>query len=378
MTKLEILENYTPTQRRDSWAIMGGLYITDTSRVYTKNSIYRLNCTNCSLNGALVFCLEEYQGYFQWENAKLADSTTGEISFGNNIISPYFALILTSEEYDSIVVDVSTTFIPFQDDVSSDSIIIPDDEYELILSKSGIGYPFVTETELEYSREDIINLCLKPSLQEYFKWFPKEETICQYCNSDLQKIPYPTDAYGIIAASIQQGGSSGTNGVTNTLLRYWDELGYGQGFSGVSGRYMGGYRKPQTNTSTTETLLSSRAAMQGIINYRTRVHVETVIEDGIKYAQLYSTKLGEAQVTFAIKSSNWNDINFNRINDVRKYAAAAIKILFGSLRSQVKSDIPGNPEKWNQWEEEGKKDQDEVIEVFKDITKFSGVMRGGL
>ena len=102
MTKLEILKSVPCSRIRDTWLVLGENRCTSSTRIYNKDLIYKVIETSSDLEGCLVHCKEELIGTVDWAKADLCDSETGEITFGNNIISPFFRLVLLKEDLESI------------------------------------------------------------------------------------------------------------------------------------------------------------------------------------------------------------------------------------------------------------------------------------
>lgn len=370
MTKLEILKSYSNSRIRDTWYVLGENTCDSSTRIYNKDLIYKVTDSLSSLEGCLIYCKEEHIGAINWVNADLEDSS-GDITFGNSIISPFFNVVLFKEDFDSIIMPPDPEFIPYKDYYQKTDVIqIPDDEYDLIMSS--IGYPFITGEELEYSREQITKLAIKPALEEYFKWIPKALTKVYPINSNKRIEEFPTDAYDVLHWSVQQAGAAGTGSTTNTLLRFVDETVIGNaGTAGMIAGLSQGY-------SAVGPWVLQRAATQGIINYTTRTYFNVIRnENNKKCIEFYSTKTGELNVIYAMKSWNWDDIEYARLPEVREFAAANVKLLFANLRTQAKSGIPGAID-YTSWITEAKASRDRVRKDWMDLAKVSSVIRGGL
>jgi hypothetical protein len=372
MTKLEILLQYPLRRIRDSWIALGSLEITATSRIYNKEQIYKVNNPSSNLHGYVLFCTQEYIGNdLAWSNATITDAQYGEISFGNNIVSPNFTIILSADEFNSITDPVDPTFIPFQEEFQQTTdLIIDDDELNIILAD--IGIPFIRFDELEYSRQDLVNNFIKPALQEYFKWFPKV-VIQSYpiTSTAVHEHEFPTDAYSVVHVGIQQGIAQGTT--SNILLRYFDEVIWSSQ-SPVTG-HMGGRNSPRTHTGSWGAMMLDRATRQGMINYASRVHHQVIEKHGKKYLSTYTNKTGQLQVHYAVKSNNWNDIEYARLPEARRLAGAYVMKGLGAIRSQAKNDIPGSVD-YSEWINRAEKIREEVITDWQKLVKFSGIIRG--
>lgn len=370
MTKLEILNNYTLDEIRDSWAALGSATITANSRIYNKEQIYKIDNPLCPLNGSLLYCKKEYIGNdLDWSQAVLVEMS--DISFGNNIISENFTLVMTSEEFETITSPIDENFIPFYLEFQNTSDIkISDDELDIILLE--VGVPFVRLEELEYTRQQIANLMIKPALQEYFKWFPK--TTVESYNAGVTKVQefeFPENAYSVIHVSVQQGMAQGAT--TNTLLRYFDEVVWSSR-SPMMGN-VGGRQSPRTRTGGWGDMMLDRSVRQGMINYASRVHYRVLNKNGKKYLSCYTNKTGQIQVHYAIQSNDWNDIEFARLPEARKLATAKVMRALAGIRSQAKADIPGMID-YDKWMSRADDLENKVLEDWKDLVKTSGIIRG--
>lgn len=386
MTKLDILRNYKPNRIRDSWVALGKNTIKQSTRIYNEGMIYQLykqeseGYPNSELREALIYCAQEYIGYLNWNKAEIIDSEYGEISFGNDIISSHFYIILDRDGFRGITQPIDNSFIPFEELYQKTDIVkISDSDYNIIMSC--LGSPFIREEELEYTREQISEIAIKPALEIMFKWCPKTRPEIVNVTTNIQNVPMPDDAYAVIGLSLQQYGL-GSNNITNPLL--WSlmaapYLGLGSNFGTMYGTINRGADKGNT-------LLLSNAAQQGYINYQRRVHYEGPYEDNgklwpdepnRKYITVYSNTQGELNIWWGIRTYNFNDIEFAQRDNAFKLCQAKVKQFFGSLREQTKSDIPGQVN-YKYLKEEGIKEEQEVVEVLKKLVKSSGILRGSL
>ena len=237
MTKFEILQKYrkegeslaTPiyTKLMNSWAALGQNFIhiydgVDTARstrYYSKDMLYILHIASGqgALNGSLIFCTESFTDKdlaLRWEDCEVLDYENGYISFGQNVWSPNFRLLLLP---DDVLISTGKTevysddefgvnsyestapaFIPYyEEDSDPDQVQIQDADYDEIMSC--LGATFITPEELEYTRAQICNLAIKPDLREFFKWCPAktlEPTVVNVSRS-VQDIDMPAEAYGV-------------------------------------------------------------------------------------------------------------------------------------------------------------------------------------
>ena len=382
MDKLSLLRNYAPYRKRDAWAALGENVIKTSTKFYNEGMIYRISTdtndtiSNSGLAGYLIYCAEEYMGRLNWENALLVDEDYGEITFGNDIISSHFYVILSCAEFNSISEDVDESFTPFKElKDEKDTVLIRDSDYRIIMSC--LGGPFIRDEELEYTREEVSELAIRPALETMFKWCPKTRADTYSVTTDVQNIAMPSDAYGVVGLSLQQYGAANAI-VNNPILWTMTVAPYLTG--GMTGSFMKG------GSDRAGELLGRNAANQGLINYKRRVHYEGpyVDRDGSitgtpddKYIRVYSNTQGTFNIWWAIHTLNFDDIEFAQRDNAFKLCQAKVKQLFGNLRRQTKTDIPGQVD-YEYLVKEGVEEEKEVVEVLKKLVKTSWIERGSL
>jgi hypothetical protein len=382
MDKLSLLRNYAPCRKRDAWAALGENVIKTSTKFYNEGMIYRISTdtndtiSNSSLTGCLIYCAEEYVGRLNWNNALLVDEDYGEITFGNDIISSHFYVILSCAEFNAISEDVDESFTPFKElKDEEDTVLIKDSDYRIIMSC--LGGPFIRDEELEYTREEVSELAIRPALETMFKWCPKTRADTYSVTTDVQNIAMPSDAYGVVGLSLQQYGAANAI-VNNPILWTMTVAPYLTG--GMTGSFMKG------GSDRAGELLGRNAANQGLINYKRRVHYEGpyVDRDGSitgtpddKYIRVYSNTQGTFNIWWAIHTLNFDDIEFAQRDNAFKLCQAKVKQLFGNLRRQTKTDIPGQVD-YEYLVKEGVEEEKEVVEVLKKLVKTSWVERGSL
>lgn len=384
-----------------TWKKTGALEATNDTSYYANNMLYKIHTSNTngdnSLEGSLVWVNDEYVGNINWDTSTLEDASSGEISFSPNIISPNFKLILTSSEVETAETETDAAeleaWIPYQDRNDSKYVTqgtitdIPQDDYAMCLEP--LGYPFVKDEELEYSPEDIIRLCFKPALRMYYKYFPRVYIKRYPCSTNVATQDFPTeddngipiDCYDIVWMSLQQG--AGSVGVQNIWLRYTSDLMMGNPTGSVAGGggfvfSMPGSTSMTNGVSSYGMYLDRQAAQQAIVNKGSRVHFKKFMKaDGTWAFNYYSLRTGEMQVGFAVKDNHWSHVEHGHKEEIIKLTQGYVKVLFGALRSQVKSDITGIVD-YSSWVSDGKTAIAEVEDKWKTYVKAAGILRGGL
>lgn len=418
MTKFEYLkEKAQSNNTKDNilvactWKATGGKSCSNNTKMYSKDSLYKVSSAKSELNKCLIMCLDDVMKTVDWSKAKVFDPSRGEITFGNNIVSPVFRLLMLAEDLDSALKDDSyqliyDSFTPFENLNQTSNVIIDENTYQRIISV--LGAPFIGEDELEYTREQITDLAIRPALEEYFHWVPplakptvvntndgggvgktvyrendKGEFVAE--NSSVSEdggleVEMPDGAYGVTGISLQQSGQSLNSNILSPMFYAMEQALYsGFNYSALTGVYNG--RSPYTNTNSIGGMLGSRAASQALVNYTRRVHYEGPYgpdaSHSKKYIRVYSNVSGVFNIWWAKESLDFNDVEYANRRRVIEYAQACVKELFANLRGQAKSDIPGQYD-YNQWKAEAKETKQTITDEWKKLVKYAGVIRGSL
>lgn len=411
MTKFEYLRTQSPETMVFTWKALGSMKASDSTKIYSKDSIYLIKVKNSELNECLVLCLEDTikTEQMSWNKARIFDFPWGEITFGSNIVSPSFKVLLLKEDYNGVdqssqeFKDRYAKFVPYENLNKTASVTIDENTYQRIISV--LGTPFIREDELEYTREEITDLAIRPALEEYFHWVPpvrettinssegstgtsetykeneKGEWVATSGNSTSGgglMVDMPSDAYGVVGLSLQQSGQSLNTNILSPMFYALEQSMYsGFSYTALTGVYNG--RNPYTNTNSIGGMLGSRAASQALINYTRRVHYEGPYDrsDGTKYIKVYSTVSGVFNIWWAINSLNFKDVEYANKRRVIEYAQACVKELFGNLRRLAKSDIPGQYD-YEKWIQEAQQTKQTITDEWKKLVKYAGIIRGSL
>ena len=391
MTKYEYLRECDPIEVIMTWDALGKSIITPQSKIYSADIIYRVVDTDSSLNEFLIYCKKDYVGgNINWAKATYYDSDFGETSFGNDIVSPYFFVILANAydkststyAYNYEAIQETTEyknkfkyFFPYRNLKNNGEVIISEEDYQRCISV--LGAPFISEEELDYSREEIISLAIKPALEEYFHWLPPTKTTTVSVGSSAVEVDMPSDAYAVMSIQLQQNGTGGN--YTSPMFYAMEQAMYG-GYS------YGGVKRPYSissmgmrDSSSVIGNMQNRALQQALVNYSKRVHYEGPYrrEDNSQYIKVYSNVSGNLDVLWARKSLDFNDVAYAQRTRVFEYAQACIKELFANLRRQSKSDLPGQID-YNAWLTEAKETKERITTEYKHMVKYSSIIRGSL
>lgn len=349
LTKYEILKSYIDAgdlyKVRDTWSNLGATLIVAASRTFIKDMVYKID-SGLGLEGSLVLCEASLYSSdpLTWNTAVIEDADNGFLSFAAGIITPHFRLLLDKDQVDSITEPIDPTFVPYTE-VTTSTVIITDEELEVILTEAGV--PFILMEELEYPRNKICDNMIRPAMQEYYKYFPILDRFLM-TNSittagQRVELEMPPEAFGVARVMVYQGlpgmGSGG-----NPMHFFANEIAWWGGGSGSWSpiRYNAGSSPGFANLQGFNTMALDRAARQGIMNYATRQHSHVEKRGDKKILVFHANRAGQAEIIWTKASNDWNDVEFARLPEVRKLATAKVLRALGMLRGQVKPDIPGS------------------------------------
>lgn len=381
---------------RDTWVSLGSLTVTPKTKLYVKDTIFQVilppynpAITPSDLFNALVYCSADYKVdnvdfmTIDWDSASVT-STEGLCSVVEGVTSPHFRVLLTREEMASVsTIPINEDYMPYQFKAGDSDLVIDDSELEIILGE--VGVPFLRMEELEYTRDAILNTCLKPALQEYYKFFPisdQRELGNVGCNAEY-KFELPPYCYAVTRAWVAQasgGGSSGSipPGAYNFMAQTMGGTGMGGGGNFGRGVNYRGKRVPGYvgGTDAMSAFLMQRAANQAMVNYAKREKFRYIRQGKKIYIAGFSSIGGILCANFAFWSPNWDDIQFERLNEVRKLSTSYVLQNLGMLRALVKTDVPGNID-YSLYTNRAKDLKDEVLSFWKTLpTNFATVQRG--
>lgn len=365
MNKLDYLlsiKDKDPREVFDTWVSFGELTVNNKTKFFAKDSIFQVG-EDGPLKNALIYCKYAYdvdptEGFdaINWKTATV-DTVNGTVFFYQGVVSPNFQILLLPNEYEAVdkTYDTPSDFIPFAKNAAhakTSSISISDQEYKIIAAELGI--PFLREEELEYNRDTIIDICIKPALDQYYAYFPividepipnvgpNQEYMIEYHTFDedpsavaYKGIPYITTGYGA-GASAQFG-----TGAFSFMREQYTSGGYMGGGSYGFGRGIS-YNKPvpgftgRSDGSFMSSYILGRAAQQGYVNYNRREYERDVFKNGRKYVHGYASTGGALNIHWLCMSTDFSRVDYWMLPEVRKLCTAFALRNIGALRSLIK------------------------------------------
>lgn len=359
MDRLEYLlsiRQTNPKEIYDTWQAMGALEVTSQTKMYIQGTLFKVKAISGDLRDALVYCNTEYvvnndHDPIVWEDMT-TDKTNTLCNLSQGITSPCFKIVLSMSEQMAFNKDEPSTqelnLFGKSEDFSKE-FNISDIELARILSETGV--PFIRVEELEYTRNQLISLCVIPAVQEYYSFFPlvEEEFLGTYGPGQEFLIPLPPHAFkGIVYYTIGNMGQGGNPGYSNAFAFMGEQAMMGNIGHGGMGRYGRGVSYPNKVTpgwvgiGMREANFMGRQLQQAWTNIMRKEKTHNIVKDGKRYIHGFSTIGGALNVKWCKWSPEWDMIDFDNLKDVRRLCTAYVLRNLGMLRSQVKGDSPAN------------------------------------
>lgn len=361
MDKVQYLLSVDKEEVYKTWKALGSLTINDGVVYYQKDTLFKINIEG-NLKDSLVYCKYSYMvdnengfGAIDWANVQ-PDELDGTIYLYQGVASPNFKVVQKPEDFNSI--DDSQInldgFKPFNSpNISNSSIIINDMDYRIITAE--LGVPFLREEELEYNRDTIIDICIKPAVDLYFSYFPivvdesagykNGEWAVEYHNfpTDPDAIPYKGVTY------LTNGSGAGATGLAafSSPLAYIKEISMGGGGFGANSVFSGSlnYRKQvpgftgMSAADAVQTALMGQAGNQAIFNQTRREYDRDIFINGKKYLHGWTTSGGYLNIHWLCTSNNFDRVPFTmKSKDVRRLCTAFALRNVGMLRALVPNE----------------------------------------
>lgn len=240
--------------------------------------------------------------------------------------------------------------------------MFPEDIKERILAP--IGYPVITEDDLEVPFSFLYNNCIVPAMKQYFRYFPiKERTEISVAGSYEIKFP-DKYTYSVTDARLHTAQyNNSTDYIRNPFLA--ERRVQTSSSSNSGSRYNASLDVPDLNHL-------NRAQRQTSINMN-RQYTVNVDEHNRKVTGFVNIG-GTLSIEWAKYSDKWDDVTFLQEENVIKLSIANVLDYFGSLRGQETSDIPVTFDA-DQFTSTAKDLREEVMEAWKQFTKVVAIRK---
>ncbi len=241
-------------------------------------------------------------------------------------------------------------------------LTIPEQDFNVIMS--AVGYPVITIDELSnkaMTRKDIEDNLIYPAMEEYYRYFPLENTQECYISGDYS-IPFPDDeTIGVVDARnvLRTFGGQGSPN-SPFLLELMVSRARGTTY-GTRNDY-DFFQAKQFNRLETQGVLESVRTSKYKVNYEDRT------------LEGFTTVAGRLKVTWGKIGYDFSKIPFKHKRDVIRLSQAYILQFFGSILQQAAAQVPVDVS-GDSFVERAEKLRDEVITRWKEFSKVV-IIRG--
>jgi hypothetical protein len=365
MTRADLLlekSKTNPDYALNCWAGMGEFIANSKTKFYPAGQVIRVDASSgdwrssAPLHNSILYVNEEYRvdnkaRYpIDW-SVMTPDDLEGTLVSVEGVMLPYFTVLPVKW---SASFTPENDFIPFEEaDEGEAEVNISDSE--LMLCLTDLGMPFLTWDEIEYNRNQIVNLCVKPALDEYWTYFPiivEDGSQGSYSKGGEFKVPMPANAYSAVPYFVSGVGAGGSGQGGGSPFTFFNEtmLWSGGSFFGMgSSRFGRGVYYPNKQTpgftgqqGRWSSMFDNLAVAQALRNYMRHEKYSIVKEDGVKYVKGFSTIGGALNIKWLCKSPDWDDVKYEHLEPL---ARPMVKIrtlkAIKAVRDLVKTDTNG-------------------------------------
>jgi hypothetical protein len=338
---------------RDLWVNSGEIKLTPSTKAYYQNQIFQVDYDLAEAYdsnmtwGAIILCTNAYRvddkhPEVLWDQMAINDinmlttTVSGVQSNNFKLLLNYVDLMKVDSRLNGI--NPNLAYVPRDPNFNINTetgykVDISDSELSIILGE--VGVPFLDISELEYGKRDIIDICIYPVLQEYYRWFPivKEEVYGAISANGAFKVPYPEGAYHCVPYLVQgAGGNAGIGGGGTAFAFMSEQFSAGITMGAMGSRFGRGLRYTGKQvpgfTGIGGDAIGSRLrqmeANQGYINYFRREKFKKIKEGDKYFAYGFGTTGGTLNLKWLCFSNNWEDVDFSQLPDVRAMATAKV------------------------------------------------------
>lgn len=197
---------------------------------------------------------------------------------------------------------------------------IPIQEYNRIIK--AVGYPVIKEDDLEYTKDEIIELIIQPIVETYYIWFPKRLIESKIVGVGDFCFKFPReDVFGVedIRFNPDLAGHGKTNSPFVNAINYqianYNQYGTRYDYGAEAASYM--------EDSYDRTKMNNLRA------------VRFDIDSNAREVRGYSNDTGEIVITWKVMSYNFMDIPIERRKEVIDLCQAELMRSVAMIRGQI-------------------------------------------
>lgn len=326
-----------------SWNYLGAKEASKLTRIYVKDSLYLINCPTSRYNGYLLWCKADYNSPIDWDTISVNGDVLPYTVIEGGVSTHCFEYLSFKTEKARLqgVLDLNPEHVPFtkyngNTEKEESTIQLSDQDYYRITKV--IGQPFITDAELEYSREAIIRLSIEPAMWEYWTHYPiEEEDVITLGGGQPYDILIPDMAFNAISWTTK-GGYSGAPYTPASVLSGYVGMATTKDYGLTYNKPVPGYTGRSNGESRIANYMDNATLINTLKTLSTRERSNVVRkEDGLHLVG-YSNASTVLNVVWLKWSKNYTDVAFEDRTQVMRFCQAAVKSDFGAIRSLLKND----------------------------------------
>ena len=237
-----------------------------------------------------------------------------------------------------------------------DTVVINDRDYQEVLV--AIGYPFFSESDIELTKEQVINLAILPSLREFYNWFPKPLKE-QYQIENTFTYDFPNeDVFDVLDSRLT--GVVGT-GATPSLSPFVNAQYIKQTRGGLNNMYGTPYEY-----GTSDALFFEKSARQARVDSLRAFKVDVNLYE--RTITGYTNSVGQLSIIWACFDEDFSHVPYKFKQDVIDLSQSYLLRNYTLNLSQMDSDVP-NQFNYSDLRDEGDRLRDKVLTRWKGYTK---------
>lgn len=233
-------------------------------------------------------------------------------------------------------------------------------DYNRILS--AVGFPTVAESDLELTKADILQYVIEPCVRQYYSWFPIQNIQSYMISASEFQFPFPDEnTFGVVDIRLNPYNTD----YARSSSPFLNAINYHQGDVRKYGtRY---------DYGMTEANISKRAWDIAQASYLRATRYE--VDQNNKVVRGYSNDIGELIITWAEMSDNFNNIPWNRKEEVINLCQSALLRYLVIIRDQITTDVGGTEFNTQVLSDRADSLEEKVMNKWKALSKVV-VLRG--
>lgn len=233
-------------------------------------------------------------------------------------------------------------------------------DYNRILTV--VGYPVVSEEDLEISKADILEFIIEPAVRQYYTWFPIRNIQSFMIGSSIGEYKFPTDAtFGVLDVRLNPQNT----GYGRTSSPFLNSLNFQQNSArryGTRNDY--GFLDADIVKRSWDI---SRASQLRSVRFE--------VDANSRLLRVFSNDVGELVITWAETSDDFDEIPWNRKEEVINLAQAGLLRFLAMVRGQITVDVGGTEFDTGILTERANALEEKVMTKWKALSKVV-VLRG--